>query len=86
MRILGIVRGFDADAEELYIVTPLSDVQLLQVNCVCMSSSIQLPEVVYKKQAPPARSHIPYVMKVSKALTLHQKIRKTSSRIKHRND
>lgn len=86
MYIPGIVRGFDSDAEELCIITPLSDAQLLQVSSIYMSSSIQLPEVIYKKQIHSARSHVPYVMKISKQLMLHQKIKKSSSRIKHRND
>lgn len=55
----GIVRGIDPDEKNLFLLTPLSENELSQVNCL-MLGAVTLPSYVYTMPQG-VTGHIPYV-------------------------
>lgn len=81
--ISGIIRGFDFDSKEIFIITPLTSEELDTVTVIQMSSSIQLPLILYKAQisrVPGVCSYMTYNKQPDK---LSQQIKRTFSRLKY---
>ncbi|XP_065215234.1 polynucleotide 5'-hydroxyl-kinase NOL9 [Planococcus citri] len=77
----GIVRGVSFKDEEICIVTPVSEAELVQVNVIFMASTIQLPSSVYNVRNGNVKGNIPYMAQIGSS-HLNKIIRKSSSRIR----
>lgn len=75
------MRGIDAAKKDIFVMTPLSEIELNKVNIIHMHSQIQPPINIFKKQLPFISGTAPYVTSLIPS-HLNQQMRKTSSRFK----
>ncbi len=80
MFFAGIVRGFDTVTDELYITTPVDKERLIEVKTIRASSTIKLPEVVFRSQTSFSNVPVPFLT-FKESDRFNQTTKKSTSRL-----